>query len=174
MTDKNSATIKQWYIWYTKPRAEKKVKERLEAKGEEVFLPVYKELRQWSDRKKWIESPLFSGYIFVRSLSSKFDSIAFTEGVLNFVRYNGKPAMLRLEEVEEIKLLLSDYQSIEVDDAMFHHGEQVKIIAGPLQGLEGEIINHKGKKRLAVRIEQLGKAILVEVPKVYVKRQLRA
>ena len=166
--------MKQWYIWYTRPRAEKKVRDRLEAIGEEVFLPVYKQLKQWSDRKKWVESPLFNGYIFVNGIVSGFDKIAYTEGILNYVRFNGKPAILRPDEVEEIKQLLTDPLGVEVDDIRFSAGERIEVIAGPLQGLQGEIINHKGKKRLAVRLEQLGKVVLVEVPKVYVKRQLRA
>ena len=174
ITELKLTTARQWYIWYTKPRAEKKVKERLENGGFQVFLPVYKELRQWSDRKKWIEKPLFNGYIFVNVDMTGFDRISHTEGILNYVRFNGRPAFLRPEEVEEIKLLLVDPLGLEVDDLLFEPGERIEIMAGPLVGMQGEIVNHRGNKKLAVRLEALGKAILVQLPKIFVKKRMRA
>jgi transcriptional antiterminator RfaH len=158
----------KWYVWYTKPRAEKKTRDRLEARGKEVFLPLRKELRQWSDRKKWVEIPLFSGYIFIKAGIADFEIIRFTEGILNFVRFEGKPAELREKEIDNIRLILSDPIDLEVIDILYQPGEKIKITSGPLEGLEGEIVNSWGSKKLAVRITQLGKVVLVQLPKAVV------
>src|SRR5213075_948721 len=92
---RNRKLGKVWYIWYTKPRAEKAVLERLLKKGVEVYLPLQKELRQWSDRKKWVEAPLFPGYIFTCIDMAAFGNVQFTEGVLSHVRFESGPAILR-------------------------------------------------------------------------------
>lgn len=163
-----------WYIWYTHPRAEKKIKERLQAKGVEVFLPLNRELRQWSDRKKWVEEPLFKGYIFTKILPKQLDSVAQTEGLLTWLRFDGKPAYLKDEQVEEIQKLLSCNKPLEISSETLQSGEPVYIMHGPLAGLAAEVINFRGSKKLLVRIEQLGRHLLVELPAACVQAQRRA
>jgi transcription antitermination factor NusG len=155
---------KAWYIWHTRPRAEKAVHERLLKKGIEVYLPLQKELRQWSDRKKWVEMPLFPGYIFTCIDVAGFGNVQFTEGILSHVRFESGPAILRQEQIQEIKRTLSGNRIIEIADNFFAKGEEVHIVAGPLRGLKGEVVEYRGGKRLAVRLDQLGKALLVELP----------
>jgi hypothetical protein len=89
-TDVND--FRNWYALYAKPRAEKKLRDRLEEKGVITYLPLQKQLRQWSDRKKWVEEPIFRGYIFVKASEKDFQSILSTPGTVNFVRFGGKPA----------------------------------------------------------------------------------
>ena len=163
-----------WYIWYTKPRAEKKIRDRLLSKQIEVFLPLRKELRQWSDRKNWVESPLFGGYIFTHIHWKDMDKITFTEGILNYVRMDGRPAFLKEEEVESIKNMLQYGVEFEVADVQFDLGEFVEITSGPLKGLEGNIIQYRGNNKLAISIAQLGKTIMVSLPAGYVRRKKRA
>lgn len=163
---------KRWYIWYTKPRAEKKLLDRLLAKGIETFLPLRKELRQWSDRKKWVEVPLFNGYIFTHIDESEVDIVRFTEGILNFVRFEGKPAFLRQEQVDKIKFLITNVSDLEIEEEKYSFlpGDRVEVQFGPLSGFHGEVVSYRGNKRVAIRIEQLGKVILVELPKAILVR----
>ena len=155
---------KKWYIWYTQPRVEKKLEKRLEAEGIEVYLPLKKELRQWSDRKKWVEVPLFNGYIFTRISRRKFEEVRRTDGIVSYVRFNGEAATLSDGEIERIRQLITDPANLEVVHHHFDEGEKVNIIAGPLMGIEGLVVQHKGAKKVAVNIEKLGKSILVNVP----------
>lgn len=169
-----TASSFHWYIWYTRPRAEKKIQERLRQKEIDVFLPLSKALRQWSDRKKWIEEPLFSGYIFTRITPKQIDHVAQTEGILTWLRSEGKPAFLQDRQVEEIRQLLSHHTSPEISQERLLPGEPIHIIHGPLAGLSGEIVHYRGNKKLMVRIEQLGKALLVELSDASVLAQKRA
>lgn len=164
-----------WYVWYTKPRAEKKVRDRLLTKGIEVLLPLRKELRQWSDRKKWVESPLFNGYIFTYLSQREWDGVSFTEGMLTYVRCEGKPAVIRQNQIEQIKRLagLADGYEL-VEDIDIQPGEIVEVVAGPFTGMQGEMISFKGNHKLAVRFEQLGQVLLVHLPLGYIKSLKRA
>ena len=155
---------KQWYIWYTQPRVEKKLEQRLKGEGIQTYLPLKKELRQWSDRKKWVEVPLFNGYIFTKISRRKFEEVRRTDGIVTFVKFNGQAATLREDEIERIQKLITDPANLEVVHHHFEEGERVQIVAGPLMGIEGLVVQHKGAKKVAINIEKLGKSILVNVP----------
>jgi transcriptional antiterminator RfaH len=161
-----------WYIWYTKPRAEKRVHERLSAKGIESFLPVRRELRQWSDRKKWVDAPLFNGYIFTNISLRDWDAVNYTEGILTYVRLEGKPAALRPSQLEEIRAMCGLSDSLEVIDAadIPAIGEEVNIKGGPFKGLKAQIVQYRGQQKIAVHIEQLGKIVMLQLPMHYVQR----
>jgi transcription antitermination factor NusG len=165
-----------WYIWYTKPRAEKKVNERLLSKNIEAFLPIRRELRQWSDRKKWVDSPLFGGYIFTRISPREWETVNYTEGILTYVRLEGKAATLRSDQVEEIKAMCGLSESVEVIDAadIPAIGEEVNIKGGPFKGLKAQIVQHRGQQKIAVHIEQLGKIVMLQLPVRYVQRLQKA
>ncbi len=155
---------KNWYVWYTQPRVEKKLQKRLEAEDIEVFLPLIKQLRQWSDRKKWVEMPLFNGYIFTRISPRRFQEVRQTDGIVTFIRFEGKPAIMTEEEIQQIRQLIVDPENLEIVHHEFYEGERVQVIAGPLMGIEGLVVEQKGIKKVAVNIEKLGKSILVHVP----------
>lgn len=155
---------KRWYIWYTKPKAEKKVQTRLQKEGVEVFLPERKELRQWSDRKKWVYTLLFPGYIFTLVNKKGFIYVRYLEGISYPLIFEGEPAFLSQDEVDRINKLLIEPDKLKVAHRNFYQGEEVEIIAGPFMGVRGLVVNYQGSKRLAVNIEQLGKALLVQVP----------
>jgi transcription antitermination factor NusG len=98
------------------PRWEKKIDSVLIRKGMESWCPLQKIERQWSDRKKVIEDPLFKSYVFVRIDDTERAKVLMTDGVLNFVHYLGKPAVIKNEEVETIKKYLA-----EKDASIFHY-----------------------------------------------------
>src|SRR6185369_3363320 len=103
----------KWLVFYTKSRHEKKVKDFLTRKGFDVFLPVHKVMRQWSDRKKKVEVPLFNSYIFVFESEGKIQDILQAPGVSWNIRHNNKPAVLRQEEKEIIQRFVSSGLFIE-------------------------------------------------------------
>src|SRR5690242_5763495 len=92
----------KWFVFYTKSRHEKKVHDYLIARGYTPFLPLQTVVKQWSDRKKKVVTPLFNSYIFVQTYEHEIPSILATPGLSWNVRYNGKPAELRQEELELI------------------------------------------------------------------------
>src|ERR1700680_3793725 len=96
-------SIKQWYAIYTRPRWEKKVTERLTRGKIETYCPLINVLKQWADRKKTILEPLFTSYVFVHISDTERILVKETDGIINFVHWLGKPAIVRDEEIEVIK-----------------------------------------------------------------------
>ena len=156
----------RWYAIYVNSRAEKKVEADLTCKGIETFLPLKKSLRKWSDRKKWIDMPLIPGYCFVK-IVLKINSLEVlqTNHVVGFVRFEGKPAVIRERQIVFLKRMLkqSDY-AWEITHEKFVPGQKVEIVAGPFIGLEAELIRVKGKYRVGVRIEQINNTLIVDIP----------
>ncbi len=150
-----------WHVIYTRPKFEKKIFERLQERKIETFLPLQKVIRQWSDRKKKVEVPLFPNYLFVRISSPDRWNVLDVNGVVRFLQFEGKSAIISETEVETIrKSLLGD---LEVSNKKFNKGDQVIIVRGPLKGLKGILIENKGRRRLAIRINIIDKSILVNV-----------
>src|SRR5438876_1090368 len=133
---------KKWFAVYTKPRWEKKVNITLLRKGIESWCPLQKVERQWSDRKKIIEDPVFKSYVFVRITNEERLQVLQTEGVLNFVYFLGKPAVIKEVEVENIKLyLLEKNVSIRVESLKtFAENDKVIIRQGVFMDNTGTVI----------------------------------
>jgi len=161
----SSDHIPKWYALYVSSRAEKKVEAELSRKGFENFLPLKTTLRRWSDRKKLVELPLISGYIFIRIPYKNYLEALQTRHVVAFVRFEGKPAVIQDNQIDFLKRMLkqTDYEW-EVTTEELSPGQKVEIIAGPFIGMEAELIAIKGKKRVGVRIEQINNVLLVEIP----------
>lgn len=154
-----------WYAVYTKSRTEKKVLLELEYQGIEAYLPIYKKLRQWSDRKKWVETPLISGYLFVHINNIDYDKVFRTQGVVAYVRFEGKAATIPDNQIDAIKQLLRQHQyKIKISREIFTKGDYIEVIGGPLLGLKGTLISIRGKKRVAVQLAQLNLSLIVELP----------
>ena len=155
----------RWYAIYTKSRSEKKVGERLADKEIEVFVPLRRQLRTWSDRKKWVELPVFPSYIFVKISSRQFQQIIETDGVYKFVHFSGRIVPIPDRQVNSIKLLLLSGVDFTVEPIThdFSTGEKVVVKSGVLKGVAGEVLQLRGKKKVAILVEQLGMAITVEV-----------
>jgi transcriptional antiterminator RfaH len=158
-----------WYAIYTNPRAEKKTALLLNQRGVEVYLPLLKSLKQWSDRKKWVEDPLFRSYVFVRVSEREYLDVLQVYGVVKYITFSGKAAIIRDDQIDNIKLLLSSESELDISDHHFEKGESVVIKAGPFLGLKGELIETKNAKRFLVRFDQLGKSIVLNIPSVYLE-----
>lgn len=150
-----------WYAAYTIPRYEKRVQDELLRKGLEVYLPVQKVFRQWSDRIKKIEVPLFPSYIFIHGSEIDREHAIRTKGIMKFVSFEGKPARVSERDIDTIRKL--ENEEVEVE----HHlveGSKVRIIRGPLAGFEGILFSKKGKCRFGVRIDTIRQSLSLEVP----------
>jgi transcription antitermination factor NusG len=153
-----------WYALYTKPRWEKKIAKTLTEKGFEVYCPLTKVVRQWSDRKKIVEEPLFKGYIFTRIKPEERTAIRMTEGVVNFVYWNGKPALVRDDEIQTIKRFLGEFSNVEVEDLNLKVNTAVIVKKGLLMNYHGivlEVIGNKAK----VLIESMGVRLSATIDK---------
>lgn len=161
-------TEKKWYAIYTKPRWEKKVDSVLLRKEINSWCPLQKVQRQWSDRKKIIEEPLFKSYVFVRINEEERVKVLMTDGVLNFVHYLGKPAVIRDEEIDLIKKYLSeeDAQLEIISIEGFRESTKVKITHGVFMDNEGTVLRG-GKKKVYVQLQSLGQVMVVEFPVEY-------
>lgn len=149
------ANSKKWYAVYTKPRWEKKVHRLLQEKGFDSYCPLNKVRRQWSDRSKIVEEPLFKSYVFVRVTEDEKLSVRMTNGIVNFVYWLGRPAVVKDKEIETIRLFLKDYSDIEVVALDIALNEKIRVRSGPLMNYEGEVIKMQSNYALVV-IESLG------------------
>ncbi len=156
---------KKWYAVYTKPRWEKKIDSVLIRKGIESWCPLQKIERQWSDRKKIIEDPLFKSYVFVRISNEEKTKVLMTDGVLNFVHYLGKPAVIKNDEVDTIKRYLAekDASIFIISQEGFVEETKIRVNHGVFMGNEGTVLR-SGKKKVYVKLESLGQVMVVEFP----------
>lgn len=153
-----------WHALYIKSRAEKKAQFELQAQGIETFLPLQRKLRQWSDRKKWVEIPVMSGYLFVRVCRKEYDQVLQSNYVVSYVRFEGKAAVVPDDQIEYLKLMLKQTDvDVEITSAKLKPGQMIEVISGPLIGLKGKLQKMRGKNKVAVEMEQLGYSALIEI-----------
>lgn len=160
----NSALTYNWYAVYVKSRTEKKAETELQIMNIETFLPIQRKLRQWSDRKKWVEMPLISGYLFVYISRKEYDLVLHSNYVVSYVRFEGKAAIIPDNQIDYLKLMLrQDDLEIEISREPLAPGQLIEVIDGPLIGLRGKLVRIKGKNKVAVVLEQLGYSALIEI-----------
>ena len=162
----------RWYAAYTKPRNEKKALERLEAAGIEVYLPLQRRLKQWSDRKKMVEEPLFRSYIFVRITQKDYYNVLNTIGIVRYITFEGKAVPIPDNQINLIKNLLEQDVEIEAIEETLKLGAKVEVKFGSLIGLVGELTEHKGKQKVVVRLEHISHSLLVTLPTQYVTKAI--
>ncbi|WP_347841408.1 UpxY family transcription antiterminator [uncultured Draconibacterium sp.] len=166
MTDKQAH--KQWHVVYTRSRAEKKVLRELHDCKIECFLPMQKQLRQWKDRKKWVEMPLIPGYCFVNISRKEYDQVLQLSNVVQYVRFERKAAIISEQEIEALQTMLHQFDfEVAITMENFEPGKRVEVIEGPMVGLKGELVEMRGKNKFALRLEQIETSFLVEIPAHY-------
>ncbi|MDX8339314.1 UpxY family transcription antiterminator [Draconibacterium sp. IB214405] len=159
---------KKWHVVYTRSRAEKKVIQELSTNKIECFLPLQKRLRQWKDRKKWVETPLIPGYCFVNITRKDYDKVLQLNNVVHYITFEGKAAIVSQQEIDVLRTLLQQFDfNVDVTTENFKPGKLVEIIEGPMIGLKGELIESRGKNKFALRIEQIETSFMVEIPANY-------
>ena len=161
----NSNENKIWYALYVKSRTEKKVAEELKAENIEFYLPLEKKLRQWSDRKKWVEEPLFRSYIFVNITPKEYFRVLYLPGAVKYVSFEGNAVPVPQQQIEAIKIYLEESDPFLLENEKWAVGQPVEVIAGKLTGLKGVLITAKNKKRVKVQIDVVGSSIILQIPK---------
>lgn len=118
---------KQWYVLYVNVRHEKKVFEKLQEKKIESYLPMVTRMKQWSDRKKKVEEPLFTGYVFVKLLEHELDKPLYVSGVLNYLAFGKQKAIVKQSEIDNLQYLISNGYQLNGLKQDIQVGEKVKI-----------------------------------------------
>lgn len=159
-----------WFALYTKPRWEKKVVQVLDENGIECYCPLNKVVKQWSDRKKVVMEPVFKSYVFVRIAEKEKWDVKKINGILNFVHWLGKPAIIRDEEIVTIRKFLNEFSDVTVEALSgLQVNSKVRVKQGLLMNYQGILIEVYGNKA-KVRIETLG----VQLSAAFDKRNLEA
>lgn len=161
---------KGWYAIYTHSRAEKRVSDRLTENGIETFLPLQKTLRQWSDRKKLVEKPLISSYVFVKVLPKDFFTVRTTDGVVKFIMLQGKPVVIPEIQITNLRILCGSDVDVAVSSDVYARGDTVEVIYGSLTGLRGELIRVGKKHKVVIRIIQPGMNLTVDIKTTSIRK----
>ncbi|MBC7536860.1 MAG: UpxY family transcription antiterminator [Ferruginibacter sp.] len=163
---------KKWYVIYSRPRWEKKVASLLVTKGIEHYCPLNKVMRQWSDRKKNVFEPLFKGYVFVLPDDVKTWDIKSIAGIVNFVYWLGKPAVVKEEEINIIKKFLHEFDDVKVTDDKLVLNDAVVIKQGLLMNYKGivlEVIGNSAK----VKIQGMGLTLTALFDKKNLQKKIK-
>ncbi|MEM6628132.1 MAG: UpxY family transcription antiterminator [Bacteroidota bacterium] len=169
----NSICYSGWYAGYTYPKAERKVFREIELKGVEVFLPLCKVVRQWSDRKRKVEVPLFPSYVFVYATRNSLYELLRIRELVRIVSFEGKFCRIPDPQIESIRKLIEGNIPIQHEDFVPRVGSLVRVEHGPLKGVEGTIKEIKGKSRLIIQILALGQAVSIDISKHHLKEVAR-
>jgi transcriptional antiterminator RfaH len=155
----------KWYAIYTKSRTEKKVANLLKREHIEAYLPLKKTLKQWSDRKKWVEEPLIHSYVFVKISEKEYYTVLNIPGTLRYVSFEGKAASIAEWQISALKKVVEGNDDYELSTEIFEKGNKIQITSGTLAGIYGEIIEIRGNKKFIIKIEHIGYSILLNLQK---------
>lgn len=160
----------QWYAIYTRANSEKKLLESLKEKNIECYLPMRKVLKVWSDRKKWVEEPLFRCYIFVRVSHKEFFNVLNCAGAVCYISFGGRAQSIPAAQIEGIKAFMtqSEYE-ITVSHERIQKGVSVEVLFGAFKGIRGEVINVLGQSRLLIRIDSMNCSLYANISKEEIK-----
>ncbi|MBU2526447.1 MAG: UpxY family transcription antiterminator [Bacteroidetes bacterium] len=155
-----------WYVLYTKPRAELKTATALHKAGIECYCPTRTEVRQWTDRKKKLSVPLFSNFVFVRLAETSRNSVFGVPGVVRYLFWLGKPAIVRDEEIETLQRWLSQ-KNVSCEVVHYKTGDSITVAEGPFKNKTG-IVRTVSSKEVCLVLESMG--YIVRLPGQYCKR----
>ena len=151
-----------WFVLYTKSHAEKIVAEKLRAMNVEVFCPLIKQQRKWSDRIKTIEEPLFRSYCFVKLKEHDRELVFSVPGFVRYIFSEGKPAIVRDKEIESIKTMLDEVDHHLIETHPFTQGDSLTITSGAFQDTTGTIMRQNGKI-ITVFVESMQAVLRVNI-----------
>jgi transcription antitermination factor NusG len=155
---------RNWYAVYTKPRWEKKVYGLLAENGFEAYCPLNRVRKKWSDRLKWVEEPLFKSYVFVKVAEEEAARVRMVNGVVNFVYWLGKPAIIRNKEIEVIHKFLSEYDEVQVVPLELRTDSRITIVQGALMDKKATVVKVLNNK-VRVVIESIGYSLVATIDK---------
>jgi transcription antitermination factor NusG len=167
--EKNSTRSElNWYALYTCPRHEKCVAQQIEQRSITCFLPLYRSVRRWKDRRKQLELALFPGYVFVRLAPEDRLRVLQLPSAVRLVSFNGQPAILPDAEIDGLRQRLTGSICVEPHPYL-RVGKRVRVRGGPMQGLEGIIVRRKDRCRLVFSLDLIMRSVAVEVDEAEVE-----
>jgi len=162
-----------WFALYCMSRQEKVVQADLVEDGYESYLPLMRTKRKWSDRIKWIDEPMFRGYVFVRVSSREYYKVLQHRSVLKYIAFGGRPSAIPDKQMEALQRAMGENLDYKVTSKHFKPGQPVLVTAGPMCGCSGEVIRYAGKKSLLVRIGDTGYSMIVNMQAAYLEAEER-
>lgn len=161
--------MQNWYALYVNARHEKKIVLKLIDQSIIAYTPIIKRKQEWSDRKKWVEFPMLSGYVFVKIDILQKEKVLYNAGVLGFLKFNGIEAKIRESEIDILKSIeLTGYDITQnIEDLKIQ--DEVEIMQGPLKGLVGKIVQIQKEDYISIELESLKQNIRVKLPKNIIK-----
>ena len=163
--------VSKWFAVYTRFKREKLVKKMLDQKQIECYLPLRKEIRNWSKKRRTMELPLISCYIFVKITKSEYVPVLETEHVLNFVKFSKDLIAIPENEIQFIKNMLQDeidFELMPVDK--FQKGDNIIIAGGSLAGTKGQLVDFEGKKRVLITLDYIQHTFKLSVEKHLIQK----
>ena len=154
--------MKNWIAVYTKSRHEQTVVNELNKKNIESYCPMFKERRQWSDRKKWVHFPLFRSYVFANIEINENIYVLQTIGVNKIVKFQEKISIIPDQVIDNMKNIIEGGYNIEQAD-YFIKGDEVCVVSGPLKGLDGVVLDLRGANKIIIKIEAIQQAFSVKI-----------
>lgn len=158
-----NASDKKWFALYVNVRHEKKVMQKLLEKGMEAYVPIVKQMRKWSDRKKLVEIPLFTGYVFVKLLPGEMDKPRWVDGVINYLKFENKPAAIRNEEIEGLRFFVDNGYNIIAQQNKIRPGQKVKFGLAHFKDYIGKVESVDNDKEVLVSFEGIRQNMLIRV-----------
>jgi len=152
----------RWFAAYTSPRHEKHVSLQMQCRGIQNFLPLYKSIRRWKDRRKELELPIFPGYLFVRIALRERLNVLQLPGVVDLVSFQGRPAPLPDAEIEMLQRRLLHSAGLQ-PHPFLTVGRRVRVHSGPMAGTEGILVRKRDKLRVVLSIELIRRSVAMEI-----------
>jgi transcription termination/antitermination protein NusG len=155
-----------WYACQTRSRHEKQVEAALRQRGFESYLPTYLRTRQWKDRKKQVDWPLFPGYVFACFSVADLGQVLATPGLATVVRVNGRPAAIRESEVENVRRFARALSETGIAPEAVSNlvvGEPVRVRSGPFAGVFGVVLKRRNRRRVLVGVEAIGSGLEIDI-----------
>ena len=159
-----SVNEKNWFVVYTRPRWEKKVNALMEERGLESYCPLNRTRKKWSDRIKWVDEPLFKSYVFVRIGEDEQTTVRMIGGVVNFVYWLGRPAIVREKEISIIKNFLNEYKDVRAEPLNIEPDARLRVKGGIFMDKEVKVLQVQGN-RVRVIIESIGYSLIASIDK---------
>jgi len=156
----------EWYAVYVRANSEKKLFDSLVEKNIECYLPMRKVLKYWSDRKKWVEEPLFKCYIFVKVSYTEFFNVLNTTGAVCYVSFGGRAQSIPEIQINNVKTFLAQSEhEITVSHERIQKGVLIEVLHGSFKGIIGEVVNILGQSRLLVRVDSMNCCLYANIDK---------
>ncbi|MEL1226629.1 MAG: UpxY family transcription antiterminator [Candidatus Neomarinimicrobiota bacterium] len=160
---------KQWFAFYTKSKHEKSVYNSLVKQGHEVYLPLLKKKKKWSDRKRWVEFPLFKSYVFVKIEAKNEIFVLKTPGIVKMIKFGGKLAPVLEDTIKSLKLIIDGGYNPKPTD-YFIKGDPVIIKDGPLKGIKGEVVRIQNEKYFIIHIDSIRHTISLKITRAFLSK----